>query len=376
MKKYLKYIKYVALGFFFVAINSTKAQSVEDSLYNSAVIYVYDDPLKAIEISEELMKMNENQPEKQIRVLLLITNSYASMRNYEKSLETALKAKEIVKKIKDPVQEFKILIKIAAQYHSLGVSDKALQILEESDKIFEKATDKSEMMFDMGSNYAIKGFIYSDQLSCDIAIEYFNKAIETYAQSGSEEERVKLNQSVVAYNKGNCYIALNDLHAAKMSYLESRELVKGTEANSLEAFSMKGLAEVLTLEGKYNEAITKLIDAEKIAGNVGDLELNSGIYRGLADNFLALKDWDNFQKFDKKYNESIQKIKISERNTINNILNSYNQEINQKEKSWKLKYLFLISVFGIVLLLGLYSIIKSEIIFRKKLRKLKSQIKF
>ncbi|MDD3459457.1 MAG: hypothetical protein PHO74_08300, partial [Weeksellaceae bacterium] len=322
------------------------------------------------------MKMNENQPEKQIRVLLLITNSYASMRNYEKSLETALKAKEIVKKIKDPVQEFKILIKIAAQYHSLGVSDKALQILEESDKIFEKATDKSEMMFDMGSNYAIKGFIYSDQLSCDIAIEYFNKAIETYAQSGSEEERVKLNQSVVAYNKGNCYIALNDLHAAKMSYLESRELVKGTEANSLEAFSMKGLAEVLTLEGKYNEAITKLIDAEKIAGNVGDLELNSGIYRGLADSFLALKDWDNFQKFDKKYNESIQKIKISERNTINNILNSYNQEINQKEKSWKLKYLFLISVFGIVLLLGLYSIIKSEIIFRKKLRKLKSQIKF
>lgn len=357
-----------------IGISKSFAQVDDDSLNKASIVYVYDNPEKAIEIAEKYLKENEGNPSKQINALYVILNAYSSKRDYEKSLETAFKINEIAAKMKDPEQEFRILVKIASQYHSLGVYDKALQFLDESDQIFQQISNKTPLLFDMGSNYAIRGFIYSNQLSCDIAIEYFNKAIKTYEASISEPERLMINQSIVNYNKGNCFLNLKQLDSAKVSYLKAKELVSGIDAKSLQAFSLRGLAEVYTLNGKYTEALTELNEANRIAGDVGDLELNSGIYKGLAENYLALKDWDNFQKFDKEYHIAIQQMKLSERNAINNILNDYNKDILKKEKSERDKYLMIISILGLILLATFYSIIKSEISFKHNFNELKSQI--
>jgi len=374
MERLLKYLKYfpVCTLLMFSQLN---AQVSEDSLMQSAMMYVYDNPDKAIEIGERLLKTNENNPEKLISIYLMLSNSYSSKRDYEKSLQETLKAKEIASKLKNVAEEFKILVKIAAQYHSLGVNDKALEILEEADLIFEKTKDKKKLLFDKGSNDAIKGFIYSDQLSCDIAIDYFNKALRTYSESDMASERIRINQSVVAYNKGNCFINLNQLDSAKSSFMIAKEKVKDIEAVSLRAFSMRGLAEVYTIEGNYDLALNELAEADSLAQNVGDLELNSGIYRGLADNYLAKKDWDNFRKYDNLYNTTVRQLRQSERNTINNILEDYNREIAEKEKSGKLKFIILISVFGLIFLTALFLIIRSEVLFRNEYGKIKSQIK-
>jgi len=374
MEKLIKYLKYFSV-WTLLMFNQLNAQVSEDSLMKAATMYVYDNPDKAIEIGERLLKTNENNPEKLISIYLILSNSYSSKRDYEKSLQETLKAKEIASKLKNVAEEFKILVKIAAQYHSLGVNDKALEILEEADLIFEKAKDKKKLLFDKGSNDVIKGFIYSDQLSCDIAIDYFNKALRTYSESDATGERIGINQSVVAYNKGNCFINLNQLDSAKSSFMIAKEKVKDIEAVSLRAFSMRGLAEVYTIEGNYDLALNELAEADSLAQNVGDLELNSGIYRGLADNYLAKKDWDNFRKYDNLYNTTVRQLKKSERNTINNILKDYNREIAEKEKSGKLEFIFLISVFGIIFLTALFLIIRSEILFRNEFGKIKSQIK-
>lgn len=374
MERLIKYLKCFPV-FTLLMFNPLNAQISEDSLMQSAMMYVYDDPDKAIEIGESLIKSNENNPEKLISIYLMLSNSYSSKRDYERSLQETLKAKEIASKLKNPTQEFKILVKIAAQYHSLSVNDKALEILEEADRIFEKTKDKKKLLFDMGSNYAIKGFIYSDQLSCDIAIDYFNKALRTYSESDMDIDRIGVNQSVVSYNKGNCFINLNQPDSAKASFMIAKEKVKDVEAVSLRAFSMRGLAEIYTIEGNYDLALNELIEADSLAGNVGDLELNSGIYRGLADNYLAKNDWDNFRKYDNLYNTTVRQLRQSERNTINNILSDYNREISEKEKSGKLKYLILISVFGLLFLGTLFSIVRSEILFRNEFGKIKSRIK-
>lgn len=352
----------------------TKAQEVNDSLYDAAIVYVYDQPDKAIEIGNKLFERNKNNPEAQIKTLLLLSNAYGSKRNYEFSLQKAMQAADIAKKLKNPVLEFSILIKIAAQYHSLGVNGKALQILDEADKLYEQSEDKEPLLIDMGSNYAIKGFIYSNQLSCDLANEYFNKAIQLYLNADGPLVRKRMNHSIISYNKGNCFISLNQLDSAKLSYLESKELVSGYDAKTLQAFPMRGLAEVYTLERKYGEAITELNNAFDLAGSVGDLELNTGIYRGLADNYLALKDWENFQKYDRMYNETFQQLKISERNTINNIIEDHKEELSQKEKSVKTRYQISILLLGLTGLIIFIVILKSELAFRQKFGKIKSKI--
>lgn len=351
-----------------------KAGSNENLLFDSAAVYVYDNPEKAIEIAEQLITQNSERPEIQIRALMILTNAFATKRDYQHSLEAALRAKELVASLKNPVLEFGILIKLAAQYHSLGVNGKALQVLDESDKLFESVKNKDSLLFDMGSNYAIKGFIYSGQLGCDIAIDYFDKAIGFYTSSLEKQQKISLNTSVVLYNKGNCQISLNRLDSALAHFNESRRLVSHIDANTLQAFPMKGIAEVYTLEGKHEAAIEVLFDANTIAGGAGDLELNAGIYKGLADNYLALHQWEDYLYYDRLHSETLQELKISERNTINNILQLYKDEISTKEKIAGWKFMVIILGVGIIFLWLIYAIISSEISFTKKLSTLKSQI--
>ena len=61
----------------------------------------------------------------------------------------------------------------------------------------------NSIRFVMGNSYAIRGFVYRNQLSCDVANDYFNRALHAY--SIYDDERSNGNQSVVAYNKGNCF---------------------------------------------------------------------------------------------------------------------------------------------------------------------------
>lgn len=350
------------------------AQSKEDSLYNQAVIDVYDNPDKTIEFAQKYLKENANNPKKQVQALLLISNSYASKRDYQKSLEYALKSKEIKISEDHKVLEMQILNKIAAQYHQLGVNDKALEVLDEADLAATNYQHKDSIRFLIGNNYAIRGFIYRDQLSCDIAIEYLNKAYQEFSSS-EESPRSMANKSVTAYNIANCYVNLNQIESAKSHFLTAKQLAQQADANSLTSFAMKGLAEIYTLESQYEKAIQELILAEKLADKVGDLVLNRGIYQGLSANYLAIKDWENYHKFNVEFEKFSSQIKQNERSTINTILDHFSQEMKEKKSKMRLQYIVILTALICVFLGLIFWIFKRQKHFQSQLNSLKSQIK-
>ena len=137
---------------------------------------------------------------------------------------------------------------------------------------------------------------------------------------------------------------------------------------------MKGIAEVYTLEGKHDDAIEVLFEAQTISEGAGDLALNAGIYKGLADNYLALHQWEDYLFYDRKHRETLEELKISERNTINNILQHYKNEISGKEKTAGWKFTAIILGMGIIFLWLIFAIISSEISFNKKFLSIQSQI--
>jgi tetratricopeptide (TPR) repeat protein len=364
---------YIGIICFFL-IQKAFSQTKEDSLYNVAVMSVYDNPDKSIELGNQIFQNNSQDPKKQVLALLLISNAYSSKRDYEKSLEFALKTKEITLNPEDKILNMQVLNKIAAQYHQLGVNDKALQILDESDLEARNYEHPDSLHFLMGNNYVIRGFIYRDQLSCDIAIEYLDKAYQEYSKT-EENAKTQVNKSVTSYNIGNCYITLNQLDKAKESFFKSLNLAEKAEANSLAAFARKGLAEVYTLESQYGEALNELKKAEVLAKEVGDLVLNRGIYQGLAGNYLALKDWSNYQVYHEKFESTSRLIKENERTTINSILENYSQEISDKKSELNTQFWSLI-LFLFLLILGLiFWIFRSQKTFHQQFTRLKSQIK-
>ena len=375
MKTAAKYKSGLLVVMAFFVLQNAYSQQDDDSLYEVAVISVYDNPDRAIELAGKIFDNNHANPERQIQALLVLSNAYASKRDYEKSLEYALKTNEINKKLDNPKLKLDILNKIAAQYHELGVNEKALQVLDEADLIAKNYPVQDSIWFTMGNNFAIRGFIYREQLSCDIAIDYLNRAYNSYMKV-PQSTKSWANRSVTTYNKGNCFISLNQLDSAKISFLDARALAEKSKAKSLKAFAQKGLAEVYTLEGRYEEAISELESASNLTKEVGDLVLNRGIFKGLSENYLALKDWNNYHVYDEEYEKTEQQIKQNERKTINNLLQNYSDETSKKEDDLKWRYGAGVLIGLLVFLLVLASIIWGEIKFQKMFSRLKSQIKF
>lgn len=375
MIRFGRHIVFLLIFGISVIPETAAAQEEFDSLFSAAALLVFDDPDKAITLSRELIEKNEDNPARKIEAMLIISNAYSSKRDYPKSLEYALRARDLNMKRDDPVSQLKILNKIAAQYHSLGVNDKALEVLDDADAVFRMIPDKDSLWLIMGNNNAIRGFVYREQLSCDVAIDYFNRALENYKNSPSDMRRVA-NSSVISYNKGNCYITLGKLDSAALNYSRSEKNALEIGANSLQAFSLKGMAEVSTLKGEYNRAISILDRADSLNRSVADQVLNVGIYRGLSNNYLALNDWNRFLEYEEKYRDASHKVRLSSRETIMSLLDDYEEEAAEQERRTRTRYgagiiFFLLALGGTGFLM-----LKNEISFKKKLKEIKKRIQF
>lgn len=341
-----------------------------DSILKIGFLQVYDKPDEAIKMGKYVANTTTNIRQK-TNGLMLVSDAFASKRDYQKSLEYVIKAKTAAAASDDKLIEIKILTKTAILYQQLRIYDKAIQHLDESTLLAKSYPDKDSIRVLLGNCYVIRGFIYKEQLNCDIAISYFKQGISEYLQS--KTTFVYANLSIVNYNIGNCYILINDNEAAKKSFYESINYAKKVSANSLLAFAQKGLAEVFTLEGKYQEAIVVLTEAEKTSENVGDLILNQGIYKGLSENYLAISNWEKHHEFHQKYLKTILKTKESERKSIGDSLieSAKIQHAKLQEiKKWYVTGIFILVSASILSLILIFLMQKKA---SKKLQQLKQK---
>lgn len=285
-----------------------------DSLLDASLNEIYENPDKTMTLG--LSVYNNTSYSKRVRAksLMLLSLSYTSKRDYQKALEYMVKADHLAKDINDTVLQIKILFRTGILYQQLKIFDKSIDFLEKTERLALSYPVRDSVGRYLANSYTVKGFIYKDNLNCDIALEYFDKGIEEFLRLKTTQ--VNTNLSIAYYNKGNCYILLSEYDKAKASFNTAITLAASQNASSLIAFAQKGLAEVYTSEGAYNEALDLLQIALNNSKDVGDLVLNLGIYSGLSENYLALNQWDDYQKYYNLYSARQLDIKVSERNSI------------------------------------------------------------
>src|SRR5690606_9959714 len=243
-----------------------------------------------------------NDPKTKVNALMLISNAYLSKRENEKSLEFALKARDFLPEIESVKTRINVLNTIGMQHQQLRIYDKAIEYLDEALALVETFEQKDSIYTLLGYNYAARGFIYREQMSCDIALNYFDKSIAQYKKGNSNKAK-NGNLSTLYYNKGNCFLRATKIDSARANFEKSIDFAQTVDAKSLYAFAKKGLSEVYTAEGNYAEAINILKEAEEASKNVGDLILNQGIYKNLSDNYLAVNNPDLYAIYFEKFNE-------------------------------------------------------------------------
>ena len=353
------------------------AQKKLDSILDTAVIKIYENPNLAIETGTAVFE-RASDPKTKVTALMLVSNAYLSKRENEKSLEYVLRARDYLLEIESIKFKINVLNTIGMQHQQLRIYDKAIEYLDEALLLAGKLTPKDSINQLLGYNYAARGFIYREQMNCDIALDYLDKSIAEY-KKGETFRTKNANLSTLTYNKGNCLLQLSRIDSARANFKKSIEYAQNISANSLYAFAKKGLSEVFTAEGNYKQAIEELKEAENASENVGDLILNQGIYKNLSDNYLAIDDRDNYQNYFEKYNRIQNQISEKEQKTINNSISNLisETEIQTEEKLSKLEifkwvlviFIFIALFFWGKLILKNFNKYKN---FKEKLENLKS----
>ena len=149
----------------------------------------------------------------------------------------------------------------------------------------------------------------------------------------------------------NCYINLNETEKAESAFLESINYAKKSNAKSLEAFALKGLAEMHKQKHENVIALNLLLKAENLCKNTGDLVLNEGIYKEMSENYLSIGRPDLYQTYNKKYFEMRFKREQNELTSINHSINNHNKETLKKSSEIKIYYKYLTIAVAIISLI-------------------------
>ncbi|QBA20480.1 hypothetical protein EU348_04505 [Chryseobacterium indologenes] len=369
MKSILKIILLLA-----VFCHWVKGQKTPDSvLIKKAKLEIYDNPDNTIKIGEQLLKKSHDI-KTSIDLYMLLSTANIAKRNFEESLQYILKAKELLQKTNDPRSQAGVLISVAIQYQQMELFSKCLETLNEAEQYIAKIPEKNpEKYIETATSYAIRGMVYKSQSNSEIALEKFLISIQNFEKVPVKKTTYS-NMSVVYYNIGYCYLNLNQIDKGQESFLQSVSYARKNYAKSLEAFALKGIAEIHKQRHENQAAINLLLKAEDLSKNTGDIILNEGLYKELAENYLALGQQDLYQQYNKKHLEMRFQRKQNELKSINQVIDNHNRETALKSKKLKSddRYIKMGSVFlgSIFIVLLLYFIIK----IRKQNKKFHQEI--
>lgn len=324
---------------------SGMAQKELDSIISSSTALLFDQPDRAIELAEEIIQKSTT-PETKVKALTFMSNAYLSKRENSKSLNIALQALEIIRQSKNTRMQIEVLNSLGMQHQQLRMYDKAKDYLDEA-LVLTNSSNLENESYLLAFNYTIRGFIYREQMNCEIAQNYFDRAISNF-RNAKKSLAITANISTLYYNKGNCFLQTTQIDSAQISFQRSISYAEKVQASSLLSFAKKGLSEVYTADGKYQLAVKQLLEADSIAGNVGDLILNRGIYQNLANNFLALGNKEQYEFYNELYEKTNQDLLISERELINQSLQNSISSIKTKTETEikKLNFLFWMILFS------------------------------
>ncbi|MDP9960298.1 hypothetical protein [Chryseobacterium lathyri] len=347
-----------------------------DSLMKKARLEIYDNPDNAIRIGKYLIG-KEHDVHRQISIYQLLSTANIAKRDFDQSLLYLLKAKETAQKTDDMKVRTSILISAAIQYQQMELFSKSLETLNEADQFLAKLPDNlPEKQIETARSYAIRGMIYKSQLNPEIALEKFLTSIQNFKKV-KHKQTTYSNMSVVYYNIGYCYLNLAQHEKAHQAFIQSAEYARKNKAKSLEAFALKGTAEMYKQKKEHETALQLLIKAEDLSKNTGDLILNEGIYKEMSENYLAIGKPNLYQKYSKKYFEMRFQHEQNELSSINHSISDHNLETLKKSSEMKTHYHYItaiIAVFGtliIVLLLFLiFRIRKQNLKYRREIQRL------
>jgi len=379
--------------------NEQNEIEISDSILEEIHKTIYENPFAAREKALKILdSIGQGNPQARIRLLKHIGSSYVFETNYSEAIKYYNQALSLAEEISLYSEIAHINNNLGVIFNEIGNYKTAYIHFVESLNNYDLA-DKKEKKIGALNNI---GLIYMNMNNYEKALSYFNEVIHSKAQPTDTILVVSaLNNIAICYmseNKpdtaieyiehaislsekvnnqyglcislqlmGNLYLEIGQSSKAKDAYQASIDIAQTANLTYQKAISRIGVARVLLLQNKINEAFDIGFDVFKVANQQNSLILKSEAHLLLSEIYEKIEDYKNnlyhFQEHIKTQKEIVNQTVIHQIYDVElKYLNQQNKmqqlELEKKELSISNKnnLLIFLSLIFILLLIGLYLI--------------------
>ncbi len=344
-----------------------------DSLRQEASVVTYSDPELAIKKGLELYSLAKDDPSTQIGALIIIANGYAILKKHDNVLKYAFKADSIAEKSNTYSDRIRVLGFIGGEYQRLNLNDKALNYLDQAYEISVKNPLPDSLKFLQGNILFVKGLIQKDHLGCEYALPFLEQARAVFKNNISSKT-INASIAIADSNIGDCNFEMENYDEAEKNYNEAIEYASKVNSTKSIAYGNLGLANILAKKGKYKEAIIILEAAFLSIKKINDPGTNSQVLKALSENYEAVGDTENFNKYSSLYIAENEKLLDEEKKSLKKIVTDLSSENSAERTQQKNKYTYLFLFLGVIFMLLIVLIIRNILQKRKKIAEQRQEI--
>ena len=323
---------FLVLMLFFIGTSYSQNRKELDSLSKLAVRDVYNNPKESIRIASKLYALAKANPKLRISSLMTLAQANVMLTDYEKAIEQADEALSIATGNNDYPNQILVNNFLGNHYLRINLQEKAWEKLRIAEKLITKHPVPDSLIHLVGNVYLLKGYLYADKVDCNYAIIYFNKAIKAFEKSRNKEFS-KINIGVIYTHKGRCQLQNNALDSAEYCFQKAISISSENANNGVTVFSKLSLAQVYAKKNLFVKSNQLLLDANKLATESAQMELTKEIYKQLSENYLALNDIQNHDKFNKLYNSTLKDFEQTESQSVAKIAGSSSNDYTSETEN-------------------------------------------
>ena len=344
---------------FLLACISTFAQTTENKQSERATDLLFTNPEKSAKISEKAFVEAKNYNDK-ITALSKLVNAQMILGDINQVINNSSQGIKLSKEKNDTINQIRFLSMLGNQYQQLNMNTDAKKNLDEAENLINTVHLPQNLLFITGNVYNVKGIVFKNELNCEFAVKYFNKALEVYNKLPYEEV-VVVNKLLIDIQKAVCLEALGNSKEAESIY---KSILNGDTRGIgyNKYYASLGLADIYLKRKEFDNADKMLQTVNINDFKQYDAELTSLFYKLKAQSSYWKIDSKNYLYYFEKYNENSRDILQSQNQIVSRLENIYDTNFSEKSRSMWMRNLSLLSIFLIIF-------VSLVIFFHHKLKK-------
>ncbi len=300
-------------------------------------------PEKAIQIAENVLHKANNDQTK-IVALTIIINAEMFLEKSRDVIDHCNLAIKLARKGKYTYQEIKVLSMLGSHYQTMMLNESAKKYLDKAENMMDSIKLPDSLYYVKGNLYNVKGMVFREELNCEFALKYFDKALDVYQQQTGSRISI-INQALINIQKGSCLISEGRLANAQECF--EKVLDADFDFGFNRYYAKICLAEILLKQNKPKEAADLLAGIPVREIEKEDLELSSLYDLAMSNLSNAKNDMPAFHLHMEKYAASIKDVNKKRSRMISQLV--YDSDVKFKKSLDNNQRAYLLIVVSVVI---------------------------